>query len=110
MSAIKSDSGVMIGWTTVGSKDDAEALSRGLVDGNLAACVQISGPISSFYSWKGVLENCEEYRLAVKFDSKNYDSLLSYLNSNHPYEVPQWLAIQVDRVDPAYAKWVLGPN
>ena len=45
--------------TTVPSREDAERIARLLVEQRLAACVQVLGPISSTYRWKGQVETSE---------------------------------------------------
>ena len=40
--------------TTVATKTDADHLAHQLIDASLAACVQIEGPITSYYKWNGV--------------------------------------------------------
>lgn len=97
---------VCVGWTTVESLDQARALARMLVESGLAACVQIDGPVLSLYRWQGKLEEATEYRLAVKFAQSRADALLACLNEHHPYGTPQWLALPVSHVNPAYAQWV----
>ena len=80
-------------------------LAREAVEERLASCVQIDGPITSFYRWDGELVSDKEYRLTFKFLAVNAERLEVWLNRNHPYEVPEWLMIKADRTDPAYQKW-----
>ena len=42
--------------TTVTREDDARAIAQALVEGRLAACVQVLGPITSTYRWQGVVD------------------------------------------------------
>ncbi|MCS7274858.1 MAG: divalent-cation tolerance protein CutA, partial [Candidatus Bipolaricaulota bacterium] len=42
--------------TTTASQDEAERIARALLEKRLAACVQIVGPITSFYWWQGKIE------------------------------------------------------
>ena len=46
--------------TTTETKADAQAIARALVEKRLAACVQIIGPITSTYRWRGEIETAEE--------------------------------------------------
>ena len=97
---------ILIGWTTAQSKEDALLLARGLVENSLAACVQVDGPISSTYRWKGVIETNEEWRIAVKFAEDRSEELEQWLLANHPYDEPQWVAVAAEEVSDAYADWV----
>ena len=95
----------MIGWTTFASQADAEKLGDLLVAEGLAACTQMDGPIRSTYRWKGELCHDSEYRLTVKFLESRARSILEFIQSNHPYESPQWLACRAIEAAPAYQNW-----
>jgi len=94
-----------IGWTTVPNEEDDEKLAREAVDARLAACVQIEGPIRSFYRWESEVTISKEYRLTIKFLAENTEKIEAWINQNHPYDIPEWLTVSADRVHPAYKKW-----
>ncbi len=94
-----------IGWTTLASQEDAQKMAAELVDAKLAVCVQTSGPINSYYLWHGTLETAEEYRLTIKFFAAKTEKLEAWLQKNHPYEVPEWMALPADRVGASYKRW-----
>jgi len=96
---------LMIGWTTVSTKEDAERLAQGLVEQSLAACVQIEGPIRSVYRWEGKVEVSEEFRLLVKFIPARGRALESWLLAHHPYETPEWLVVRAEQVAEKYLSW-----
>ncbi len=99
---------LLIGWTTVDSEAAAQRLARGLVESELAACVQIDAGVESVYRWKGNIESEREWRLMVKFAAARSGELLAYLEANHPYDVPEWVTVRAEAVAPAYLKWALG--
>ncbi len=99
---------LMLAWTTCEMGEDATRLAEHAVEHNLAACVQVSGPIMSFYRWKGKLESGTEYRLLFKFPESLREALHAWLKKNHPYETPQFYALKADHVDEAYMDWVIG--
>ncbi|MFO8081519.1 MAG: divalent cation tolerance protein CutA, partial [Armatimonadota bacterium] len=43
-------------FCTTDSREEAEAIAEKLVREELAACVQIAGPITSVYRWQGAVE------------------------------------------------------
>ena len=96
---------LMLGWTTVDKKEDAERLARGLVENGLAACVQIEGPIASIYRWQGKLETAEEFRLLVKFLPALNIAVEQWLVTQHPYETPEWVVVQAEHVAEKYLSW-----
>lgn len=96
----------MIGWTTVATEADATSMARALIEAKLAACVQITGPVTACYRWKGKLQMDTEYRLAVKFPHSHTESLEYWLRTNHPYDSPQWVVVAASSALPEYAQWV----
>ncbi len=96
---------ISIGWTTTADRESAERLARLSVEMKLAACAQVDGPIISFYRWEGVPTSAEEYRITFKFISEKASELESWLRANHPYEIPQWLAVSAQNVLAEYWQW-----
>lgn len=96
---------MLIGWTTVETREQAEAIAAGLVEERLAACVQVEGPIRSHYRWEGKMEVTEEYRLAIKFIPLRHLELEAWLFSRHPYDTPQWLVVRAEHVAEKYLSW-----
>ena len=92
--------------TTIDSKEQAESLARIIVEQKAGACVQIAGPVRSVYSWNGVIESTEEWQCIIKTASSCYSALENIIMKNHPYEVPEIIALPVSNGLPAYLKWM----
>jgi periplasmic divalent cation tolerance protein len=97
---------LMLAWTTCDAGEDAKRLAEKAVEQGMAACVQVSGPIMSFYRWKGELESGTEFRVLFKFPESALEPLHAWLKENHSYETPQFYAVKMDHVDEAYMNWV----
>ena len=91
--------------TTVASLEDADRLARALLDGRLAACVQIDDGVRSHYRWKGQACADAEVRLTIKSLPARLAAIQDFMAEQHPYEVPQ-LLWQAMGASPAYADWV----
>jgi periplasmic divalent cation tolerance protein len=85
----------------------AERLARGLVDDRLAACVNAISGVKSFYRWQGEVEADDEIQLLIKTRRERFDAVRAWLESNHPYDVPEIIALPAERVSNAYASWTL---
>lgn len=96
---------VLIAYTTVGTREDAQRIARALVERRLAACVQI-GQIDSVYRWNGAVQQEPECRLVIKTTRARYAALELALRELHPYELPAIHALDPVHVLPAYADWV----
>ena len=72
----------------------------------MAACVNVSGPVRSFYSWKGKLEDDREYLLLMKTRSDRFSQLEAAFEELHPYDVPELVAIPIEKGSAAYLGWI----
>ena len=95
----------MIAWTTVAKREDADRIAAEAVGAGLAACVQVEGPVRSVYRWEGRLENAEEFRLMFKCLPGQLASLERHVLERHPYDTPEWIAIEADAVGEKYLSW-----
>ena len=92
-------------FTTVASLETARRMARALVEHKLAACAQI-GEIESFYSWQGEVANDREFRILFKSTEARYPALEAAIRELHDYELPAIHAHALERVEPAYARWI----
>ncbi|MFF6774515.1 divalent-cation tolerance protein CutA [Streptomyces sp. NPDC012637] len=92
--------------TTTDARAKAEALARGAVEARVAACAQITGPITSVYRWQGAVETAEEWQVVFKTTEAGYPALEAHLLAAHDYDTPEILATPVARVSADYAAWV----
>ena len=92
-------------WTTVSTREQGESVARVLVDQQIAACVQIDGPISSFYRWDGEVQNDQEFRLWIKCVGEALPDAEKLTREHHPYDTPQWVCVEADKVEEKYLKW-----
>jgi periplasmic divalent cation tolerance protein len=97
---------LLIATTTVSSREQADAMARALISSQLAACVQVDGPITSHYVWLGQHEETNEWRLTIKSRQSIAVQLQEKALSIHPYDVPQWVSVLADIVSPGYFEWV----
>jgi periplasmic divalent cation tolerance protein len=96
---------MQIAWTTVSTRAAAETLAAEIVRLNLAACVQVDGPVTSFYLWEGRIERTEEFRLTCKFLPALRAALSAHVLANHPYETPEWIVVNASEVGEKYLSW-----
>ncbi len=91
--------------TTVENTDQARSLARDLVSRRLAACVTTL-PARSVYSWEGGVHEDAEVLLLIKTTPRNVDDLQRYLEESHPYELPEFLVLSVERGSHRYLDWL----
>jgi periplasmic divalent cation tolerance protein len=96
---------MLVAWTTVPNKIIAETLASSAIAERLAACVQIEGPILSYYTWEGVMEKTEEYRLTFKLLPEQLPPLETWVHGHHPYQTPEWIVVKATHVAEKYLSW-----
>ena len=97
---------MLIVMTTIDSEEAAEELAKGIVEGHLAACVQVLPPMTSFFSWDGAVQREREHLMLIKTAEEKYAELEAYIREHHSYDVPEVAAIRADQVSGPYAKWL----
>ena len=91
--------------SSCGSRDEAERIATALVEGALAACVQIL-PATSVYRWKGKVERSEEHVLHVKTRVAHADLVEAKIRELHSYELPEMLMMTVAGGSEDYLDWM----
>lgn len=86
--------------------DAARGLARRLVEAGHAACVNVLPGISSVYRWQGALHEDTEALLVIKTTVAAYPALESLLRAHHPYELPELIAVPVEKGLPQYLAWL----
>jgi len=84
----------------------AERLADALVEQRFAACVNILAPCKSVFRWKGALQHDEEHPLLIKTTTERYPALEAAIRAGHPYELPEIIAVPIERGLGAYLDWV----
>lgn len=92
--------------TTMPDEAGANRLARTLIEGSLAACVNILPAMQSIYSWKGNLQQGTEQQLLIKTLEKHYHAVETCIHDNHPYELPEIIAVPISKGLPEYMQWI----
>ncbi|WP_407564823.1 divalent-cation tolerance protein CutA [Streptomyces sp. 184] len=94
--------------TTTDAREKAEALARGAVEARLAACAQVSAPVTSVYRWEGAVEESTEWQVLLKTTTARYAELEAHLRAAHDYDEPEIIATPVTHGSAGYLAWVQG--
>lgn len=92
--------------TNLPDRAAAERLAGTLIEQRVAACVNILAPCKSVYRWKGAVQHDDEHPLLVKTTAERYPALEAAIRAAHPYELPEIIAVPIERGLPAYLAWV----
>ena len=92
--------------TNLPDRAAAERLAEALVAQRLAACISILSPCRSVYRWQGTVQREEEHPLLIKTTASRYGELERAIRDQHPYELPEIIAVPLAGGLPAYLAWV----
>jgi periplasmic divalent cation tolerance protein len=92
--------------TTTDSVEEAKRLSAAVVEARLAACAQVSAPVTSTYWWQGRVETATEYRIEFKTRAPLARPLLEFLKDLHSYDTPELLVTPVVTGHQDYLDWI----
>ena len=91
---------------TASGVEEAENISRKLVDSGAAACCNIIPSISSIYIWEGKINRENEVLLIIKTSADSVDEVTQQIKEIHSYELPEIISIPVTGGSDDYIKWV----
>jgi periplasmic divalent cation tolerance protein len=97
---------VLVVFSTFPTADKAAEVARTLVTEQLAACVNLVGPVRSIYRWKGEISDDSETLAVIKTTAERFDALKARLVELHPYEVAEVIAMPVEAGHAPYLAWV----
>ena len=92
--------------TTTDSRAEAVELAQAAVEGRLAACAQVAGPIASTYWWEDGLEKAEEWLIMLKLPADRFDDLAEFLAERHSYDDPEIIATPIVAGSQSYLDWL----
>ena len=92
--------------TNLPDRAAAERVADLLIEKQLAACVNILAPCHSVYRWKGAVQHDEEHPVLIKTSAERYPELERALRAAHPYELPEIIAVPIERGLAGYLDWV----
>ena len=99
---------VLLCYCTCPDAESAQRIARALVAERLAACVNCLPGITSTYRWQDEVTTDDEHLLLIKTTADRFEALKARLLALHPYDVPELIAVPVERGHEAYLAWVYG--
>jgi periplasmic divalent cation tolerance protein len=96
----------VVALTTTPTEAEAKSMARALVDARLAACVQVSAPITAIYRWQDKVWTEPEWQLWIKTASDKRDALNDWIAAHHSGEVPELIYLPITDGSDAYLSWI----
>ena len=97
---------VLLVLSNLPDRDSARRMAHSLIENHAAAGVNILAECSSVYRWQGKVESAGEVPLLIKTTRSAYPRIEELIRSQHPYELPEIIAVPVVAGYPTYLHWV----
>ncbi len=81
-------------------------MAHQLIESRLVACVQIQEGVHSIYRWEGKICEGNEVLLSAKTVADKWVDIDQYIQSHHPYDLPEVIAYAPEKYEAHYGKWV----
>jgi len=101
------DRGLVVILVTTPDEAVASEIVERLLGERLIACANIVKGVRSIFTWKGGVEDCEEFLVLMKSRADLFEEVCSEVKRVHPYEVPEIVGLPLTHVDKPYSDWVL---
>ena len=92
--------------TAAGSREEAATIAAALVEGRLAACVQVLGPVRSTYRWEGAIESAEEWLCLAKTTTARASQAVAEIGRLHSYDSPEITVMPITAGSRPYLAWI----
>jgi periplasmic divalent cation tolerance protein len=99
-------SDVWVALCTAPDAATAERLGRAAVEAGHAACANLIPGVHSLFRWQGKVQEDGETLIVFKTTAAAWRGLADYIAREHPYEVPELIALPLAAGLAGYLDWV----
>ncbi len=93
-------------FVTAKDKQEAEKISRGLLEAKLIACANILEGVHSLYWWQGKIDSSQEALLVLKTKTSLFKKVQAKVKALHSYQTPEIIALPLADGSPDYLRWI----
>ena len=91
---------------TCGSEEEAMTMAKAVVEGRLAACVNVLPALRSVYRWEGEVRTDAEHLLLIKSTAERFEALRERIAELHSYENPEIIGLPIVAGAIPYLAWL----
>jgi periplasmic divalent cation tolerance protein len=93
-------------YITAPDLNTAKVIAKHLVEGRLAACVNIIPSVTSIYRWENAIHSEQEVLLLCKTKAEHFEALEREVNRLHPYKTPEIISTSISNGSAKYLEWI----
>ncbi|MCB1532460.1 MAG: divalent-cation tolerance protein CutA [Alphaproteobacteria bacterium] len=93
-------------YMTAASQDEAQSISKTLVEERLVACANILPAHSSLYWWEGKVESAQEVAVIFKSRAELFPQIEARIRALHSYDVPCIVSWPIEQGHAPFLQWI----
>lgn len=93
-------------FITTATAEEAQRISRVLLEQKKVACVNIVPRVNSLFWWQGKLDSAEESLLIVKTKASLLSEIVPVVKEIHSYDIPELIALPIIGGNQDYLEWI----
>jgi periplasmic divalent cation tolerance protein len=92
---------------TTATVEEAQRISKVLLEQRKIACVNIVPRVNSLFWWQDKLDSAEESLLIVKTKASLLNEIVPLVKEIHSYDIPELIALPIIGGNQDYLEWIL---
>jgi len=93
-------------FITTATAEEAQRISKVLLEQRKVACVNIVPRVSTFFWWQGKLDSAQESLLIIKTKASLLSEIVRLVREIHSYDVPEIIALPIVGGNQDYLEWI----
>ncbi len=93
-------------FITTSTTEEAQRISRALLEQRKVACVNIVSKVRSLFWWQDKIDSAQESLLIVKTTAPQLNELVTLVKELHSYDIPEIIAIPIVGGNQEYLEWI----
>ena len=93
-------------FITTATTNEAQRISKVLLEQRKVACVNIVPSVSSLFWWENKLDSAHESLLIVKTKASLLNEVVRLVREIHSYDIPEIIALPIVGGNQDYLEWI----
>jgi len=93
-------------FITTATTNEAQRISKVLLEQRKVACVNIVPRVSSLFWWENKLDSAHESLLIVKTKASLLNEVVKLVREIHSYDIPEIIALPIVGGNQDYLEWI----
>ena len=100
------ESAYIVLFITTATVEEAQQISKALLNQRKVACINIVPKVSSHFWWQGELDSAKESLMVAKTKASQLNEIVRLVKELHSYEIPEIIALPIVGGNQDYLEWI----